>query len=316
MNMENPSLENNPEIPFKRPFNSKSFRKVLVFCVIGIIIFFILFYSLFFSAPKNFPIGQTIKVEQGISLRILSKELKAEKVIRSRVAFETFVILYGGEKHIAPGDYFLENKLPVFEIARRISNRDHHLAAIKITIPEGFDVAEIADTFVSKLDNFNKKDFLIEAQKSEGYLFPDTYFFFSSATELDVFKYMQNNFNKKIAYLLPEMKDSGKNEKEIIIMASIIEREAQGDADRAIISGILWNRIAKKMPLQVDAVPETYKTKGLPENPICNPGIEAIIASIHPKVSSYLYYLHDKNGMVHYASSFVEHKQNIQKYLK
>ena len=99
-------------------------------------------------------------------------------------------------------------------------------------------------------------------------------------------------------------------------MASIIEREAKGDIDRGIISGILWKRISLGMPLQVDAVPDTYKTKGLPESPIGNPGLESIKVAIYPQKSSYLYYLHDKNGVAHYAKTFSEHDNNINKYLK
>ena len=126
---------------------------------------------------------------------------------------------------------------------------------------------------------------------------------------------MSDNFEKKIT---PSSANyfSGKTEKEIIIMASIIEREAKGDTDRGIISGILWKRIQIGMPLQVDSAPETYKTKGLPDSPIGNPGLKAIEAAINPQSSSYLYYLHDKDGNIHYAKTFAEHEVNIEKYLK
>ena len=127
---------------------------------------------------------------------------------------------------------------------------------------------------------------------------------------------MSENFEKKIAIVRPDILLSHKTEKEIIIMASIIEREAKRDPDRGFISGILWKRLSLGMPLQVDAVPETYKTKGLPETPISNPGMEAIKAAIHPQNSPYLYYLHDKNGNIHYAKNFAEHQANIKKYLK
>ena len=70
------------------------------------------------------------------------------------------------------------------------------------------------------------------------------------------------------------------------------------------------------MPLQVDVAPETYKIKGLPKSPIGNPGLEAIVATIRPQSSPYFYYLHDKDGIVHYAKNFTEHKKNILKYLK
>ena len=290
--------------------------KKIIFSIAGAFGILILFNFLFFSAPKNFPAGQIINIEEGANLRNVSKDFKADRIICSRIAFEAFVIIYGGEKHIVPGDYLFENKLPVFEVAKRISKGIYHLAPVKVTIPEGFDTSQIAEAFALKLANFNKNNFLLEAKNKEGYLFPDTYFFFTMADEQDVFESMSENFKKKIASVQPEIISSGKTEKEIIIMASLIEREAKGDNDRGIISGILWNRIAKKMPLQVDAVPETYKTKGLPENPICNPGLEAIKASIHPENSLYLYYLHDKDGVVHYARNFEEHKINKSKYLK
>ena len=127
---------------------------------------------------------------------------------------------------------------------------------------------------------------------------------------------MSNNFDKKTFSIFSKIISFGKSESDIVIMASIIEREAKGDSDRGIISGILWNRIRNGMPLQVDAAPETYKTKGLPKNPICNPGLEAIKAAMYPQNSSYFYYLHDKNGVIHYARTFEEHKQNKLKYLK
>jgi len=103
-------------------------------------------------------------------------------------------------------------------------------------------------------------------------------------------------------------------------MASLIEREGKGEirgqTDRVFISGILWKRLSMNMPLQVDAAPSTYKSRGLPEAPIANPGLESIKAALYPKSSPYLYYLHDKNGLIHYAKSFSEHRQNILKYLK
>lgn len=285
--MENLPLQDNQFIGTNN-FPKKSFLpKKMFFSVIVLFLSIIFGYYLFFSAPDNFPKGIIVNIEKGESLRSLSLNLKEKNVIRSRTSFEAFVIMYGGEKHIAVGDYLFENKLPVFEIARRIVEKDRRLASVKITVPEGFDVSEISDSVSSKLRNFNKEKFLRDAK--EGYLFPDTYFFFSYDNEQDVLNYMTDNFEKKIKTLKQEVISSGKSENEIITMASIIEREAKGDSDRAYISGILWNRIKKNMPLQVDSAMETYKTRGLPASPICNPGLEAIKASIHPMISNYLY---------------------------
>jgi UPF0755 protein len=286
-------------------------------CFYAVIIFLVvvLGYALFFSPPANFPEGIIVSVPEGENLHSLSLDLKEKNIIRSRTAFEAFVILDGGEKYLATGDYLFEERIPVFEVAIRIVMHNRHLAPVRVTIPEGFDNSEIVNAFSSRLKNFNQARFLSEAEDSEGYLFPDTYFFPTTATDEDVFNYMSENFQKKMAPLLPEISASGKKEKAIITMASIIEREASGAGDRGIISGILWNRIKMGMPLEVDAVPETYQKAGLPENPICNPGLAAIEAALHPESSPYLYYLHDKSGAIHYARTFLEHKQNKLKYL-
>src|SRR3989338_610652 len=286
------------------------------FYTLGIIAVLFLFFFLFLSAPADFPPGTIFKVEQGKSLRGVSLQLKREHIIRSRTAFEAFVIIFGREKGVISSDYFFENKLPVYEVARRISKGEHHITQVKITIPEGFNNLEIADIFDTKLIYFDKDKFLSSALGQEGKLFPDTYYFFVTDSETEVIKSMSENFEKKITPIRPEILLSGKTEKQIITMASIIEREAKGDADRGFISGILWKRIAVGMPLQADAAPETYKVKGLPKNPISNPGLEAINSAINPQNSSYLYYLHDKDGNIHYAKNFEEHKANKLKYLK
>ena len=120
--------------------------------------------------------------------------------------------------------------------------------------------------------------------------------------------------------------------------ASILEREANGTEDIKIISGILQNRLNKNMPLQVDAPfyyllgkesseltqadlkikspYNTYINKGLPPAPIGNPGLKAIEAAVYPTKTDYLYYLHDINGVVHYAKTHSEHVKNKQLYLK
>jgi UPF0755 protein len=161
--------------------------------------------------------------------------------------------------------------------------------------------------------------------------------FFKYYTEVDVIKILKDNFNKKIDNLSNKIKSSGKTLKDIVIMASIIEKESNGDDDRVAISSILWKRIENKMPLQVDATflfligkesseltradlglkspYNTYINKGLPPGPISNPGIETLTAAMSPVKTQYLFYLHDKDGVVHYAKTFEEHKKNKQKYL-
>ena len=301
---------------FKISYGMDSTRKNIIFYILCAITLVLFALFLFFSAPSDFPSGSIINIEGGTSLRKLSLELKEQHIIRSRTAFETFAILYGGEHHIIPGDYFLRSKLPVYVIASRISRGETDLAPIKLTIPEGFSNMDIASASQSVLSHFNKDNFLLSASGKQGYLFPDTYFFFSTANEGDVFKAMTDDFKRKIATVHPDITSSGKKEKDIITMASIIEKEANGVTDRGIISGISWRRLSIGMPLQVDSAPETYKTKGLPKEPISNPGLLAIKAAIYPENSNYLYYLHAKDGSIHYAKTFEEHKANKLKYLQ
>ena len=314
--MENLSTQNNQTVKFNVPSDKGSLPKKAFFYIVVLFFFFLIFYFGFLSAPRKFPVNAVFNINTGDTLRDVSKNLKDQNLIRSRVMFETFVILYGGEKHILIGDYLFKEKVSVFEVARRVAMKERNLAPIKITIPEGFDNLEIAETFSAKLKNFDEVKFLELAKDSQGHLFPDTYFFFTSDDEEKVFDSMQKNFEIKIKSAQKEIELSGKSEKSILVMASIIEKEAKGDSDRAVISGILWNRISKHMPLQVDADMWTYKNKGLPASPICNPGIESIRAAIKPVNSPYLYYLHDVDGGIHYAKTFEEHKINKAKYLK
>ena len=280
---------------------------ILIFCVVV--------FLFFLNAPVDFPVNSIFQVEEGDSLRSVSLKLKQNHIIRSRIFFEAFIIIFGREKHVISSGYSFESKLPVYEVARRIGSGKRNTAPVLVTIPEGFDRAQIADAFVAKLANFNKNNFLLKTKDLEGYLFPDTYFFLTTDGEEEVIKSMRTNFEKKIALLEPEIARSSKTEKEIIIMASIIEREAKGDTDRGFISGILWKRIKLGIALQADAVPETYKTRGLPVGPVANPGLEAVKAALYPQDSPYLYYLHDSAGGIHYAKSFTEHQINIKKYL-
>ena len=304
-------------------YNRINKPKKVFLCMLGITLFLLFFYFLFllfFSAPSDFPKGAIVNIAEGSSLRSVSLKLKQEHIIRSRTLFEAFVILYGGEKHVIPADYLFEAKASVSEVARRISKGERHLAPVKVTIPEGFNSTQIAAAFALRLANFNKTKFLLLAEDLEGYLFPDTYFFLTTDGEGEVIKSMSENFEKKIKPLRPDIlasgKTTGKTEREIIIMASIVEGEAKGDSDRAFISGILWKRLAIGMLLQADAAPLTYKAKGLPMRPIGNPGLKAINAAIHPKLSNYLYYLHDRDGNIHFARTFSEHRANILKYLR
>lgn len=189
------------------------------------------------------------------------------------------------------------------------------LISVKITIPEGYTLEDIANKF-KPFKNFNRDNFFKIAK--EGYLFPDTYFLTGKETEENIIKIMEDNFKKKVVPILEKNRESPISSKEIgsiLIMASLLEKESGISEERKIISGILWKRLEAEMPLQVDCSLETYSCQGLPLAPICNPGLDSIGAALNPVESEYWYYLHDKNGIIHYAKTFEEHKINKAKYL-
>ncbi len=288
--------------------------------------------------PKAYPEGITLTIKERSSLKQISEELKAAKLIRSEIAFQFLVIARGGEKKVIAGDYLFEKRETAWKIAARVIHGQTDIAAVRVTVIEGLNNSEIAGLFSQKFLGFKSDQFLILAKDKEGYLFPDTYFMTPDVKLEKIIQTMNENFVKKISPLHEQINNSSRSLADIITMASIIEKEAGGDDDRKIISGILWKRIDKKMPLQVDAsfiyilgkssseltlddlktdsLYNTYKYLGLPPGPIGNPGLKSIIAALEPESSPYFFYLHDKDGMIHYARNFEGHKQNKSKYLR
>ncbi|MEI6316426.1 MAG: endolytic transglycosylase MltG [bacterium] len=303
-----------------------------------ILVIFFVAISFTTTAPQNFTSGGIITISEGESLKEVASDLAQHGYIRSSFVFTNLVILSGKQNYLSPGDYYFEKPISVFGVAYQIAKGEHHLDPIKITIPEGKNISETAQIFKSKLSEFDTKIFESQGNQYEGYLFPETYFEYPRANALSILSEMRTMFKTEAEPIIKKENTSNRNERDIVIMASLIEKEAKGADDRAIIAGILWNRIERQIPLQVDAtvayaknIPEnalqkgdtsfdspynTYIYRGLPPGPISNPGILALQAAIHPANTAYLYYIHDKYGNIHYAKTYVEHQQNINKYLR
>ncbi len=288
-------------------------RKIWEISILGLVAILVFVYVFLITPPEKFPQNSIFTVQEGIGLDQLANQLETKDIIRSPLWFRIFAISVGGERGMKAGDYYLSDKENVFTLAWRIARAEHDIETVKITIPEGFTNKQISDLFDERFLKFDHREFLFLAQ--QGYLFPDTYFIEVGATASSILKLFKNNFELKTAKLDKEIKVSGHSLDEIINMAAIIESEIRTDKDRKIVSGILWKRLKIGMALQVDSAPETYKTKGLPQIPVSNPGLESIIAAIHPTSSSYLYFLTDKKGNAYYAKTFDEHQTNRELYL-
>lgn len=302
---------------------------------VAAVLLFAFFYVLFLSTPAQFPVQAIVTIEEGKTLNEVSIFFAEQKVIRSPFWFKVFVTLFGGDKRIYAGDYFFKEPSSVITIARRVTADDHGLTPDRITIPEGLNVFETAKLFAEKFKKFDSEKFISIGQ--EGYLFPDTYFFLPNVEAEFVAAAMKKNFNAKIQELMPQIEEFGRPFEDVIIMASIIETEARKKNTRRMIADVLWRRLDIGMPLQVDvsfkyvngkvtpdltlddleidSLYNTYKYAGLPPTPIANPGLGAIEAAITPIKSSYLFFLSGRDGIMRYARTFEEHKQNRRLYL-
>ncbi len=325
---------------WKRSLWSKNLsrrHKIIRLAITGLVLLFIV-YGFFLSPPANFPSGIIVSIRKGSTVDNISLLLAEKSIIRSRNTFRLAVWIFsGGRDTVIEGDYLFKDTYTVLGIARRLTTGRFDLDQMKVTITEGMSNREIATLLNQRLPNFKTDLFLTEAGKVEGMLFPETYFFRRTVTADEVVDEMTAMFDQKIKPLRFTIVSSGHTLNEILTMASIIESEARTTESRRLIAGILWKRIEQKMKLQVDAVfpyilnkyslqltksdlasdspYNTYKYVGLPPGPIVNPGLDAIKAALEPQSSNYLYYLSDRNGIIHYAVTYQEHLANKNKYL-
>jgi len=315
-----------------------NWRVYVAFLFSVIIVLTVGVHRMFISPPTHFPVAAIITIDQGDTLKDVSRQLEKMNVVRSPTWFRSFILLRNGESSVKAGKYVFERPLPVYEIARRIHIGDFNTAPDAVRIPEGANVFEIAAIFDDTFQKFNTARFLRQARPREGYLFPDTYFFTPGTEVESIIEVMEHTFWKRVSEVESDIAQSDRSLAEIITMASIIEKEAYKPEERRMISGILWKRLKEGMRLQVDATfsyvngkntfeltdadlistsspYNTYSQKGLPPGPIGNPSLDAIEAALNPKTSPYYYYLHGRNGNIHYAETLEGHRTNRRAYL-
>lgn len=287
---------------------------------------------------------QIFVIRPGQPVVQIAQNLKEAGLVKNALAFRLLVVQMGIGKSIQAGDFRLSPHLSAKDIATELT---HGAIDVWITFPEGTRVAEMAAIIEAKLKTpqndkyqFDKEEFIELAR--EGYMFPDTYLIAKDTTAGLVADRLRLTFDEKVGQDFKNSKDFSADE--IIILASLIEREAKTNEERPIIAGILVKRYNAGIALQVDAtvqyakgydaasdswwpqvVPEDYQSvksfyntylhTGLPPGPIANPGIESIRAARNPSETNYLYYLHDSEGKIHYAETIEEHSANIRQYL-
>lgn len=311
------------------------YREQSILGIASVAILLVLFFSYVFLPPKDFKHNTTVTVERGSTLRDIANTLEKEGVVRSAFWFQFFTLMLADEKNIEAGEYAFGIPMNSYAVAQIFASGQKNTRVVKVTIPEGLTNKEIVSVFEKSLVLFDSSYFLAKA--SEGYSFPDTYFFTPEATTVDVLEMLTQTFSEKTAELKSEALPEGVIFEDIIKMASILEKEARTPKDMAMVSDILWRRIKLGIPLQVDASfvyilgkgtkdltvedlaidspYNSYVYKGLPPTPISNPGLVAIKAAIFPTPNSYLFFLTGKDGEMYYSKTFEEHIVKKQKYL-
>lgn len=290
---------------------------------------------------------QIFVITPGASVTQIARNLKDGKLIKNSLAFRLLVVQMGIAKNIQAGDFRFSPHQSAREIAQELT---HGAIDVWITFPEGVRVEEMAAIIEAKLKTpendkylFDKKEFIKEAK--EGYMFPDTYLISKDATAQTIVDRLLATFGEKVdPKILEKGASNNLTSEEVIILASLIEKEAKTNEERPVIAGILLNRASAGIPLEVDATVRyakgydsaqntwwapvaardyrevksrynTYLYPGLPPGPIANPGLESIRAAAEPADTDYLYYLHDREGKVHFAKTIEEHNQNIRQFL-
>ena len=278
-----------------------------------------------------------VKIENGESTWEIGSKLEGKNLVSSDWVF--YLYMKFKEKSILTGNYLIPNNLSIIEVAGILEKGEHQVK--KITILEGWRREQIA-VYLEEHAGISAEEFLMATKNYEGRLFPDTYDLTDEPTADEAVTKMVDDYNlRTLNFQLSE---------DDLILASIIEREAADDSERADIARVFVNRIKKGMKLEADPTVQyqkdsenysevglknykfwqkletsdlkkitgeynTYLISGLPPKAICNPGVKSIEAALNPSTHNYLYFLHGKDGKIHFSATELEHNKQKALYL-
>jgi len=303
--------------------------------------------SFLFIPPAGERIQKSIEIPEGATLRETARLLLRNGLITSVESFVIVGKLLSLEHRIIPGEYAFNTRMLPLEIIDEV--KAGRVVQYEITIPEGFTMAQIShvveDKGLARADDFIQRatdsDFIaslgFDADSLEGYLYPESYYFSKREGSDGILRALVKRFN---AVYTPELDkraaEIGMTRREVVTLASIIEKETSVNEERPLISAVFHNRIKKNMALQSDptviyAIPHfngnltrhnlkipspynTYQVKGLPPGPISNPGIASILAALNPAPVNYLYFVSRNDGTHHFSATLAEHNRAVQKY--
>lgn len=334
----------------KKSLLKRIFTSIIIAFIFILAICAYIGYKIWFPLGGN--VEKIFKVKNGANLTQVAVNLESEKLISNAFYFNLYVDDFkNADTELQAGQYLLNSQMNIPQIAEILIKGE--VSIKKITVPEGFNLKQIAKRLakegiveeeefqeVSSLYNPNYSFLKDKPQNAslEGFLFPDTYIFYKNSSTEEVIDKFLDNFDTKLNQeLRDEIKKQNKTIFDIITLASIVEKEVSTNEDQKIVAGIFYTRLKNGIPLQSDATVNyitgkskrqpsledtkidspynTYKNKGLPIGPICNPGISAIKAVIYPKQTDFLYFLSPEQGPTIFSKTAEEHQANKKKYL-
>jgi len=288
-----------------------------------------------------------VEISSGTHFSHLADILEREGIITGIKRFRLLAKLKGVEKEIKAGDYLFHTAMTPSEVLDKLVRGEYRTH--KLTIPEGFTMFQIAE-LLEEEGLIEKEKFLkcasdpvfvhslgIKDSSLEGFLFPDTYLLRKSMGEESILKKMVARFNEMFKEQYAQRaQELNMSREELVTLASIVEKETSDPSERHLIAAVFHNRLKRRMLLQSDPTViyglkdfngnltkedlktktpyNTYLIKGLPPQPIANPGEESIKAVLYPSPKNYLYFVSKNDGTHHFSATLKEHNRAVNRY--
>jgi UPF0755 protein len=318
-----------------------------LFFLLGILLVVGFGYYLMSPAEKGAE-QQVFVVPEGATLKQVAVELEKNALIKNYRFFLLWARLMGHGKDIKAGEYHLNAGMPPVKILAALS-----LGAIvshPVTIPEGYTIEQIgallgrkelvdSNEFISLAkDPKTGEEYGMPGKGLEGYLYPDTYQFGRGLSARSVINTMIKRFHQMVDPLESRALEVDMKMEDVVVLASIVEKETGRGEERPIIASVFLNRLKKKMRLESDPTviygiedfsgnlkkkdlsrPSPYNTyviRGLPAGPIANPGLASITAVLYPAQTDYLYFVSKNDGSHYFSKTFEEHNKAVRIYQK
>ncbi len=307
------------------------------------------FYIALFVPPSRDKVWKEVQVSEGMSFKAIAATLQKEGIIRYRGYFEIIGRLQGITRKVRVGYYGLGSHMSMWEVLDAL--RKGKIIEYEVVIPEGYNLYQIGWTLTgTPLISSDPDDFIkvatdknlahelgIDADRLEGYLFPDTYYLPKGITVRDIAKRMVQRYKDVFSdEMRKRAAEMGFTEHQIVTLASIVEKEAKVDAERKLIAAVYENRLKLGMRLQADPTAvyglrawvtnvttkdlkrqtpyNTYLHKGLPPGPIANPGRSAILATLYPENVDYLFFVAQGDGSHFFSKEYGAHTRAVNRY--